>query len=42
MFEQTKVLCEHFLKRGIPGFDDTLNLEYDKTMLVLKGSQCMF
>ena len=21
MFEQTKALCEHFLKMGIPGFD---------------------
>ena len=31
MFEQTKVLCQQFLKRGIPGFD----------LIVYKDGQCV-
>ena len=31
MFEQTKALCQHFLKRGIPGFD----------LIVYKDGQCI-
>jgi len=32
MFEQTKRLCQHFLKMGIPGFD----------LIVYKDGQCIF
>ena len=31
MFEQTKTLCQQFLKRGIPGFD----------LIVYKDGQCV-
>ena len=31
MFEQTKELCQHFLKMGIPGFD----------LIVYKDGQCV-
>ena len=31
MFEQTKALCQHFLKIGIPGFD----------LIVYKDGQCI-
>ena len=31
MFEQTKALCQHFLKRGIPSFD----------LIVYKDGQCV-
>lgn len=30
MFEETKVLCQYFLDRGIPGFD----------LIVYKGGEC--
>ena len=32
MFEQTKALCQHFLKMGIPGFD----------LIVYKDGECIF